>query len=50
VARNFLVAVAGAGGGNLGEAIMCAQLIDLAQKSSRLSSGRQHYQHRGSGA
>ncbi len=43
VAEDFLAAVAGAGAGadgNLGEALMCAQLIDRAQASSAAGGGR----------
>jgi len=34
VAEDFRVAAAAGGKGNLEEAVLCAQLIDLAQRSS----------------
>ena len=34
VADDFLAAAMGSGASNLGEAMMCAELIDLAQRSS----------------
>lgn len=40
VAADFLAAIAGGGKGNLAEALLCARLISLAQRSSAAGGGR----------